>query len=143
MRPSKDEVMLAVALALSTRATCRKRAVGCVLTDTAGHILSTGYNGVPHGMPHCIDTPCVGFGLPMGSDTCQAVHAEINAMLQCKDIDAIHTCYVTCRPCNNCLKTLMNTQCKRLVFFKSDLPPSPAEFQWLSVGHELFEIEEA
>ena len=115
MRPSKDEVMMAVAFTMARRATCSKNAVGCVLTDAKGRILSTGYNGVPAGLPHCTDFPCAGATLPPGSDACQAVHAEVNALLQCKDVDIIDTCYVTTMPCNSCMKTLMNTSCRRIV----------------------------
>jgi len=142
MRPSKDEVMLAVALALATRATCRKRAVGCVLVDYKGRILSTGYNGTPAGLSHCTDFPCGGHILPPGSDSCQAVHAEINALMQCQNTDAIDTCYTTCMPCNNCLKSLLNTECQRLVFFneKDAVPPAAME-NWIISGRKVVKVD--
>lgn len=37
------------------RATCARRQVGAVIVDSRGYILSTGYNGLPAGFPHCID----------------------------------------------------------------------------------------
>ena len=74
-RPSLDETMMAIAQVLSRRATCVKRQVGCVLTNDNGHILSTGYNGVPAGFPHCTDVPCPGASDNAGSDTCMGVHA--------------------------------------------------------------------
>lgn len=115
-RPSLDTVMLSVACLLSTRATCSKRQVGCVLTDSRGRILSTGYNGVPAGFPHCTDTPCGGACQPAGSDTCEAVHAEMNAVADCHDVTRVHTCYVSVLPCNNCAKTLLNTNMEELVY---------------------------
>ena len=140
MRPSKNEVMLAIAYALSTRATCIKRAVGCVLVDAKGRILATGYNGTPAGTPHCTDKPC-GAG-EVGSDTCQAVHAEVNALMQCKDIDAIDTCYTTCMPCNNCLKSLLNTSCKRLVYLNTYEPDVAAMKNWKQSGRKVDVISE-
>ena len=89
MRPALDTTMIAIAQILAQRATCSKLAVGCVLTDRQGRILATGYNGVPRGCPHCIDVPCPGANAPAGADLCEAVHAEQNALLQCKDIDKI------------------------------------------------------
>ncbi len=53
MIPSIDETMMAIAHALSARSTCIKANAGCVLTDSHGRILGTGYNGVGRGMPHC------------------------------------------------------------------------------------------
>lgn len=116
MRPSLDEVMLAIACLLSTRATCGKRQVGCVLVDSRGRILSTGYNGVPAGFPHCMEHPCGGAHQPAGSDSCQAVHAEMNAVADCHDITKVHTCYVNVLPCNTCAKTLLNTGLQAVVY---------------------------
>lgn len=116
MRPSLDAVMLSIACLLSTRATCRKRQVGCVLVDSRGRILSTGYNGTPRGLNHCTEFPCSGANMPAGSDTCEAVHAELNAIAECHDTTRVHTCYVSTLPCNNCAKTLMNTGVQVVVY---------------------------
>ena len=133
-RPSLDQTMLNIAAVLARRATCTKLAVGCVLTNRAGRIIGTGYNGVPHGMTHCTDKPCLGATMPAGSDTCEAVHAEQNALLDCRAQD-VHTCYTTHAPCLRCTKLLLNTSCKRLVF-----PPSPFEGSnlWMRSGRDVF-----
>lgn len=136
MRPDKDLYFMRMARLAATRTTCLRRAVGCVLTDELGRVLSTGYNGVPRGAPHCnelvidltpvvtagfsIDTypnACEGASLSGGArhDLCGAVHAEQNAILQCRDPDRIHSVYVTVAPCDPCLKLLINTGMKRLV----------------------------
>lgn len=52
-RPSMDEVWLGVALQLARRGTCYKARVGCVLTNSRGYVLSTGWNGPEEGAPHC------------------------------------------------------------------------------------------
>lgn len=120
-RPDRDEYFLAMAALVSLRATCKRRRVGCVLVDSNRFVLATGYNGVARGRPHCLDEPCSGADLPsgMGLDLCQAIHAEQNAMLQCKDTQAIDTAYITVSPCVTCVKLLMNTSCKRIVFIEN------------------------
>ena len=126
--------MLEVAGVLAQRATCRKLAVGCVLVDRGGQILSTGYNGTPRGMTHCTEVACGGAELPSGADRCEAVHAESNALLQCKDVDRIETCYVTYFPCLRCAKTLLNTACKRIVVRTMDIHEPAALALWLKAG---------
>jgi dCMP deaminase len=53
MRPTKDEMWLNICKELATQTTCVRKGVGCVLLDANGHVLSTGYNGVAAGLPHC------------------------------------------------------------------------------------------
>jgi len=131
MRPSLGTTMLGIASLLAQRATCSKLKVGCVLVDRQGRILSTGYNGVPRGCPHCTDVPCPGATAPAGADLCEAVHAEQNALLQCKDPDKIETCYVTHMPCMRCVKELMNTRCTSIVYLDGTLAQPSAEALWL------------
>ena len=119
-RPDQDAYFLAMASLVSLRATCRRRRVGCILVDINRHVLATGYNGVARNREHCLDSPCAGadFKAGLGLDQCEAIHAEQNAMLQCKDTQAIETAYITVSPCITCVKLLMNTGCKRIVFIE-------------------------
>ncbi len=110
---------MAMANLVSTRSTCRRRQVGCVLVNWRNHVLATGYNGVPSGASHCAeDAPCEGWDAPSGErlDACQAIHAEQNALIQCRDAHAIATAYVTAFPCVHCTKILLNTSCRRIVY---------------------------
>lgn len=129
---------MTLAQVTAKRTTCVRRAVGCVLLDAKGQVLSTGYNGVASGLPHCNDRihksfqeisfsdfyiqqyphACQNAFAPSGSksDCCEAIHAEQNALMQCQDVQKIHTCYVTLSPCLTCVKLLMNTSCQRIVF---------------------------
>jgi len=118
MRPSRDVYFLKMAALVSSRATCQRRAVGCVLVDSHNHVLSTGYNGVPQGIAHCWDVPCAGVNAPSGKslEKCMATHAEQNALLQCKNTNEIGTVYCTHEPCIHCAKLLMNTGASRVVF---------------------------
>lgn len=156
MRPSRDEWALKLALLTAQRTTCCRRAVGCVLLNARGHVLATGYNGVAAGLPHCnhvelvdcatisearpklVETfphACAGAWSPSGTnlDGCQAIHAEQNALLQCRDVYAIHTCYVTASPCMTCVKLLLNTSCQRIVFVE-EYPHSAAKELWTGAG---------
>jgi dCMP deaminase len=114
-RPSKDVYFMNLARLVASRATCVRRAVGCVLVDRDSHVIATGYNGVPRGMPHCTDgATCAGAREQSGRglDRCLAIHAEQNALLQCRDTREIRVAYVTTAPCIHCLKLLMNTGCE-------------------------------
>lgn len=117
-RPHINQYFIAIAQIVATRGTCVRRKVGCVLTDENNFVLSTGYNGRPKGQPHCHDQPCSGAGAKSGDDLdkCEAIHAEANALLQCKDVQEIRACYVTAFPCIHCLKLLMNTGCNTIYY---------------------------
>lgn len=124
MRPSKDQYFIDMAKLVSTRGTCLRRKVGCVLVNAKGHVIATGYNGVAAGLPHCNDQwfnhACEGATAPSGTnlDSCEAIHGEQNALLQCKDVHEIDTAYVTAKPCVSCMKLFMNTSCKRIVYLE-------------------------
>lgn len=159
MRPSKDQWAMSLAHETAKRATCLRRSVGAVLLNARGHVLATGYNGVASGLPHCNEvtgrvlhadepiheqswTPiyghaCSGANLPSGQglDACQAIHAEQNALLQCRDVYSIEACYVTTSPCVTCVKMLLNTSCKRIVFSEAYAHSEASEW-WLKAGHQ-------
>lgn len=117
-RPSTDVYFLQMAELVAKRGTCFRRQVGCVLVDHYNHVLATGYNGVCRGSVHCTDHPCPGAHAPSGQalHLCQAIHAEENALIQCRDINAIHTVYTTASPCVLCMRRLVGTGVKRIVF---------------------------
>lgn len=118
MRPSKDEYFLRMAELVATRSTCLRRHVGAVAVSARGFVLATGYNGVPAGEPHCNEGhPCAGAGAPPGTqlDDCEASHAEVNALMQCHDVAAIDTLYLTTTPCASCSKLIVATGCRRVV----------------------------
>lgn len=116
MRQSKDAYFMEMATHVATRSTCQRRAVGAVLVDASGRVLSTGYNGVVSGAIHCLDAPCAGAGdAPGDTRRCAAVHAEQNVLLQCAEMRAAHTIYVTASPCYVCAKLLCNTRIHRVV----------------------------
>ena len=137
MRPSVDEYFLRMAELVATRSTCVRRSVGCVLTDEHHHVLATGRNGVASGLPHCHEQRCPGADLPSGQGLhlCEAIHAETNALVQCRDVDRIHTVYCTASPCVHCMRLILGTGAKRIVF-RTEYPHAESERLATSAGIE-------
>jgi len=106
---------------VAERATCVRRKTGAIITDLRGAILSSGYNGIGSGVPHCgtEGSPCTGERTPGDSGNentaCWATHAEQNAILTCHRLDLAWTMYCTNFPCFNCAKSIVNTPIKRIV----------------------------
>ena len=115
-RIETDQYFMEIATTVAKRSTCLRRSVGCVLVDSKNHIVATGYNGVPKGFDHCLDSPCRGAFSESGTDLdlCSAIHAEVNAFLQLRSDDAL-TAYVTVTPCFSCAKMFANSNVKRIV----------------------------
>lgn len=124
----KDEVWLRVAFEIARLGTCYRRQVGAVFLNEAGHVVATGYNGTPPGANHCIDNPCSGAKCPSGTglELCEAIHAEQNGLLQLRNPFEVHTVYCTDSPCIHCVKMLMGTSVKRIVFARK-YPHSTSE----------------
>ena len=158
MRPSVDQWAMRMAVVVASRSTCLRRSVGCVLLDKRNHVLATGYNGVAAGMSHCnhiestpvghkdhwtdagkfiVEHPyaCSGANSPSGTnlDGCEAIHAEQNALIQCRSPHDIFTVYTTSSPCVQCVKMLMNTSARRIVFLE-EYPHSRAKDMWTDSG---------
>jgi dCMP deaminase len=121
MRKSVDEYFMAIAKTVSTRSTCLRRNVGAVIVRKK-RIITTGYNGAPSGLGHCVDRGCLReeLNVPSGErdELCRAVHAEMNAIIQA----AVHgvstsraTIYVTTSPCLICAKAIINADIDRVV----------------------------
>jgi dCMP deaminase len=113
-RPNWDEYFMDIAALVSKRSTCLRRGVGAVLVRDR-RILSTGYNGAPSGMRHCLDIGCLReqLNIPSGErhELCRGLHAEQNAIIQA----AFHgvsvngsTLYCTNQPCVICSKMIIN-----------------------------------
>ena len=115
-RISKDECYLSLASVLAQRSTCIDKQVGCVIINGRNEIIATGYNGAPRGELHCID---LGYCIKEAFhdvNRCPSAHAEQNALLQCRVPEQIHTIYLTLSPCVSCIRIIMNTPCRRIVF---------------------------
>jgi dCMP deaminase len=141
-RPNNDQYFIGIAIAVSKRATCGRRQVGAVLTDRNHRILSTGYNSVASGLPHCPDDePCPGAYDKSGNTSrCIARHAEDVAIAKCPNIYEVYTAYVTTQPCAACVRRLLDTGCQRIVF-KDSYPCNEGEVLWVSQGRKWAQLK--
>jgi dCMP deaminase len=140
MRPTIDEYLMMIAKVVSVRTTCRRRAVGAVIANASNHILSTGFNGVPSGVTHCLDVPCIGADFPSGEglDICKAQHAEVNAIAHCRDLNNAFSIYVTTSPCMSCMKLIAATNIQRVVY-QDKYDDASLEY-FLHIGREIKQI---
>ncbi len=139
-RLSLSIYFIRIAKIVSERATCLRKSVGCVLVDSHNHILATGYNGAPSGFEHCAFCKREGAESGKQFDDCLSVHAEENALIQCRDSFGIRTCYVTTFPCKRCLRMLMNTSCKEIVYLKDFAGCDELKAMWRKHGGVSFMV---
>lgn len=112
MRPTRTDVLMAVAMVMATRSTCNRLQVGCVIAKD-GRIISTGYAGAPSGLPHCgpecnPDNPCN-----------NTVHAEAGAIAYAaRHGIAVEgaTIYCTHSPCLACAKLIINSGIQEVIY---------------------------
>lgn len=137
MRPDWDTYFLEMAFHVAKRSTCLRKQVGCILVSESNRILSTGYNGNAPGESHCIDKPCEFASLPkgIGLNKCSSVHAEVNAIAFCPDIQKVYTAYVTDSPCDDCIKILLLSNAKRIVFARK-YSHTGALDRWVLAGRD-------
>ena len=114
-RMSWDEYFLGMADGASARSTCSRLRVGAIVVSNY-NVLSSGYNGAPKGVDHCVhedDRPCR-----------ISVHAEANALVHLRSrLTPNKVMYVTHAPCWECAKLIINADIKRVVFseiYRSD-----------------------
>lgn len=116
-----------IAHLVATRSTCIRRRVGAVIVKDK-RILSTGYNGVPSGLLHCLDIGCLRdkLKIPSGErqELCRGLHAEQNAIIQ----GAMYgvslmgsVIYVTNQPCITCAKMLIQSGIIK-IYYQGDYP---------------------
>ena len=120
-RPSWDAYFMAIAKLAATRSTCLRRQVGAVIVRDK-KILSTGYNGAPKELKHCLDIGCLRekLGIPSGErhELCRAAHAEQNAIVQAASFGVPiknSIMYSTTHPCIMCTKLIINAGIKKII----------------------------
>ena len=137
-RISIDEYFMEMCDLVAKRSTCLRRQVGAVIVKD-GNVVSTGYNGAPIGVEHCLDVGCIRnkLNIPSGTqhELCNAAHAEQNAIVQC----AYHgksskdsTIYINAQPCIICAKMIINAGIKKVIY-KGEYP-DPNALEMLKKG---------
>jgi dCMP deaminase len=121
-RPSWETYFMDITFLVAKRSTCLRRAVGALIVKDK-RILSTGYNGAPTGIKHCIETGCLreNLNVPSGEkhELCRGIHAEQNAIIQA----AYHgvsikgaTLFCTNQPCSICAKMIINAGINKICY---------------------------
>lgn len=119
-----EEYFIKITKLVAERSSCLSRQVGAVIVKQ-NRILATGYNGSPSGVKNCCDEgTCLRKGSKSGENLneCMAVHAELNAILQCAKMGVCcedATIYVTTYPCVNCMKAIIQSGIRKVVYIES------------------------
>ncbi len=135
-----------IAALVAKRSTCLRRSVGSVIVKNK-RILSTGYNGAPTDIRHCIETGCLREKLNVASgerhELCRGIHAEQNAIIQAafhgvsiKDAEL----FCTNLPCSICAKMIINAGIKR-IYFQSGYTDPMSEEMLSEAGVEVIKID--
>lgn len=146
-RPDWDEYFLEIAHVVAKRSTCVRRQVGAVIVRDR-RILTTGYNGAPSGLSHCLDVGCVRNQLGIKSGTraevCRALHAEMNAVIQAAQHGVSTkgaTLYCTTQPCSVCSRMIINAGIVRVVY-SGDYPDEFAASMLAEANIEVVRFDE-
>lgn len=113
-RPVWDRYFMDITTLVAKRSTCLRRSVGASIVKDK-RILTTGYNGAPTGLKHCLEIGCLREKKKIASgerhELCRGIHAEQNAIIQA----AFHgvsireaVLYCTNLPCSICAKMIIN-----------------------------------
>ncbi len=113
-RPSWNEYFMATALLISSRSSCERLHVGCVLVSGGDHrnrITAAGYNGFLPGAPH--------HSRVRDGHEQATVHAEQNAVADAArrgiSLEGA-TAYLTHFPCINCAKILASAGIRKIIY---------------------------
>jgi len=120
-----DKSFLRIAYEMSTHSTCCRKQVGALVVKN-NRIISSGYNGVPSGLRHCVDyfkpsdMKKPDFMKVHGEfSNAFEVHAEQNAIAECakNEVSPVGaTLYTTLAPCSNCAKLIVAAGIKRVIY---------------------------
>lgn len=126
----------------SEMSNCVKHSVGCIITNKAGQMVSSGYNGTPKGHENCCDifpnfkedfARLSASNEPKDAKRLEAlvmahrewsfdneIHAEVNAIMHSNPADRKDgTLYVNLQPCPNCAKMIAASGVARVIFAKA------------------------
>jgi len=144
-RPGWDQYFLEIAQVVAKRSTCLRRQIGAVIVKDR-RILTTGYNGAPSGLAHCLEVGCLRdqLGIPSGTrhEMCRALHSEMNAIIQAAQHGVSTkgaTVYSTQQPCSVCARMLINAGIVRIVY-TGDYPDEFAMSLLQEAGIEMVRV---
>jgi len=146
-RPSWESYFMGITALVAKRSTCLRRSVGAVIVKDK-RILSTGYNGAPSGIRHCLEVGCLLEQLNVASgerhELCRGIHAEQNAIIQAafhgvSIRDSILFC--TNLPCSICAKMIINAGIKK-IYYQSGYADAIAEDMLQEASVEVIKVDD-
>lgn len=125
-RISWDEFFMQIAVVASQRTACIYYKVAAVFVDDLHRTIAIGYNGPGRGDTHCDEVGCPkvhGDAITGEIKRCNAVHAEINAIINSGDTNQLRgsTLYTTVFPCYDCMKAMNNLGVKKIIYLNDYL----------------------
>lgn len=112
MREPIESILMKFALLLSTRSTCGRLNVGCIIASSDfQRVYSYGYNGNARGFVNKCDSSEPG--------KCGCIHAEANALIKCSIVDSQKVIFVTKSPCKMCAKMIVNSGSSHVYYFSN------------------------
>lgn len=122
-----DEYFMAIALLAAKRSKDPSTQVGACIVNSDKKIVSVGYNGFPIGCSDDIFPWAKHTENPLDNKHMYVCHAELNAILSKNSVDVKNcTMYVVLFPCNECTKTIIQSNIRQIVYLsdKHKLKPS-------------------
>ena len=116
-RPSWESYFRDIVLCTSTRSSCHRLHVGCILVKD-NRIISQGYNGFLTNHPH--------ESVVINDHEIATIHAEQNAIIDCAKRGVVcegSHAYITHFPCIHCLKMLVQAGIEKIYYihdYKND-----------------------
>lgn len=108
-----DDTCMKMLPPLEDRSTCSLYHVACILFDPVNKdILKVGYNGSPHGMPHCQDSPKISDG----NHHLNCIHAETNALLKAGESARGAWLFCSLTPCRRCAILCVQARISRFYY---------------------------
>ena len=146
-RPSWENYFMGITALVAKRSTCLRRSVGAIIVKDK-RILTTGYNGAPSGIRHCLEVGCLREQLNVASgerhELCRGIHAEQNAIIQA----AFHgvsikdsTIFCTNLPCSICAKMIINAGIKK-IYYQSGYADAISEDMLQEASVEIIKVAE-
>jgi dCMP deaminase len=137
-RITRDQMFKEFLTTLAKRSTCLKSRVAALIVMD-GRIISTGYNGSPKSMKHCLEVGC-----QIKNNACiRTLHAETNAIAFAARY-GIKTdgsvMYTSISPCLNCAKIIINSGITEVVFMEEYRKPEGTKLL-IEAGIKLRKLE--
>lgn len=116
---SLDRVFLEMATSFASLSKAVRRKVGCIIVND-GQVISNGFNGTPSGFDNNCEEFDTSATYPGGLVTkAEVLHAESNALMKIArstNSSIGSTMYLTCSPCFECAKLIIQSGIIRLVY---------------------------